>query len=891
LESAMLMADGKAWVSYQDTTPSHECRIALSDLYAETSTTLLTSAGDHFYLQGLGRNGAVWWKASGGAVLHRLQQSGVDQSATMSGFGTNQFGRIFEYDPDGEDDTLELYVEYHDQAAVGGVQIGGSLYRQHSFTFAGTTATKEQISTGADYTSIFWDGGRIAGRLYVSRRGAANHGFGYVDLETHAYVHLVTFANMPSRGLVGTDGNLYIQSGGANEAARIHKYDQAGALLDYVVLSTGMGATDYGLVTGMVMDDYGNLYVQRSATTRRFWKVETGTMTELDTGTQGTVNLVCGGSVFNGVAPVVTEDGDVFGAPSMLQLIEPARRVVATPPSAATIITALATRSPLVAGDLEVTDLSALTFDGYPVTRQGTIRELVEPLALAGFFDVTESDYKIKFVRRGGAAAVTIPQADLGARVLGASDEPPDPLTTTASGALDYPRMVHVTYMNPAADYQVGKQSSDRAGAGGMQEVNLNLPIVMSDDRARQIADKAKFEFLVAAEGAFDLTTGLDYTRYEPTDIANVTANDVTRRVRFLDRHEGADGVIVWKAVRDLAAVWTQAAPGAGADGQPPQTIPLKGPSEFELLDTHLLRDADDDPGFVLAMKGVTAEWPGGQLYQSDDAGVSWAAVPNGTVVVPAIFGRAVTALATFSALEGNELFDEANVVRVYVGAGVLASYTREQILAGTATGYLIGNELVYARTATLISTGVYDLSGLLRGRNGTEPYMSGHVVGETVVALTGELRSIEQSFADVDVARRYKAVTINQSIDSAVTRSFVNTARRKRPLAPWHAAAGRISASGDLRLKCVRRTRLKNLWRTGSDAPLGEAFERYTWNIYDGADIVRTLESDEPQVDYSAADQTTDFGGVLTTVDFDVAQVSGEYGLGYPTTASVTVA
>ena len=60
-------------------------------------------------------------------------------------------------------------------------------------------------------------------------------------------------------------------------------------------------------------------------------------------------------------------------------------------------------------------NVTALTdsVNGYVVANQSTARANIEPLQVGYFFDAVESDDVLKFVKRGGASAVTIPEADI----------------------------------------------------------------------------------------------------------------------------------------------------------------------------------------------------------------------------------------------------------------------------------------------------------------------------------------------------------------------------------------------------------------------------------------------------------------------------------------------
>ena len=85
-----------------------------------------------------------------------------------------------------------------------------------------------------------------------------------------------------------------------------------------------------------------------------------------------------------------------------------------------------------------------------------------------------------------------------------------------------------------------------------------------------------------------------------------------------------------------------------------------------------------------------------------------------------------------------------------------------------------------------------------------------------------------------------------------------------------------------NLRLSWIRRTRQGgDSWE--GDVPLSEQSERYRLSIYDGASIVRTVETTAPEYLYSAADITADFGASppTTSLTFAVAQISDVVGEG----------
>ena len=93
----------------------------------------------------------------------------------------------------------------------------------------------------------------------------------------------------------------------------------------------------------------------------------------------------------------------------------------------------------------------------------------------------------------------------------------------------------------------------------------------------------------------------------------------------------------------------------------------------------------------------------------------------------------------------------------------------------------------------------------------------------------------------------------------------------------------GSRNGSGDLTINWVRRTRYGGAWRDSVDVPLNETSEAYEVDVFDGTGaVLRTLTSASPALTYTAADQTTDFGGPQTTISIAIHQLSGAVGRGF---------
>ena len=197
------------------------------------------------------------------------------------------------------------------------------------------------------------------------------------------------------------------------------------------------------------------------------------------------------------------------------------------------------------------------------------------------------------------------------------------------------------------------------------------------------------------------------------------------------------------------------------------------------------------------------------------------------------------------------------------------------------ANAALLGDEIIQFTTANLLTDGQYQLSGLLRGRMGTEWAMADHLAGERFVLLDSRLNRLEMPTSLIGLSRDYKAVSVGQTLGQTEAESFAYQGIALRPYAPVHISGAR-DASGNLTLAWVRRTRLDGQWGDGVDIPRNEEAEAYEVDILDGAEVVRTLSVTTPSASYSVAEQTTDFGSPQSSLSVQVYQLSAVVGRGF---------
>lgn len=534
------------------------------------------------------------------------------------------------------------------------------------------------------------------------------------------------------------------------------------------------------------------------------------------------------------------------------------------------IVSDICQRAGLTAGQI---DVSALTDEvhGYVVQRS-TARSQIEQLMHAFYFDAVESDGKVKFVKRGGSPVVTIAEDDLAAHEYGAT--PPDAVIVTRKQEKELPFEIDIQYLDTGAAYQVGAQYSRRLTKESENKVSINFAIAMSATKAKQIADVLMYEAWTSRT-QFDFHTGRKYSYLDPTDLIGIVKDGRGYVVRLLDEDFGA--VSTRRAVLEDTSVYSQS--GVAAEILvPDEEVALIPLTKMVLMDIPLLRDQDDGVGFYAAACGYGSGWYGAQAYKSSDGGATWGSFGQG-FLNDATLGTASSVLGSFARNE----FDEANSVTVVLVNGELASDTEENVLNG-ANAALLGDEIIQFKTATLVSANTYTLSGLLRGRRGTEWAASTHVAGERFVLLDAASTYIlAGGSGEYDLARQYRAATFGGYLDDAETIEFTNTAVAQTPLSPVLLGGGR-NAAGDITINWTRRTRIGGSWNSYADVPLGEAAEAYEVEIWTSgyATLKRTLTTSTPTVAYSSANQVTDFGGNQATVYVRVYQLSASVGRGY---------
>lgn len=531
--------------------------------------------------------------------------------------------------------------------------------------------------------------------------------------------------------------------------------------------------------------------------------------------------------------------------------------------------------------DIDVTGLVGNIVPGYIVSNQMSRRQAIEPLMTGWQFEACLEDNKIVFTTLGQAYIDVIPESDLAAHET--SEEMPEPLMISQDHELELPCQVSVTYLNPHKEYEQSTQYSRRLVSSSQKVHTVNLSVVWTDDVAARIAERLLFMFWTARyKHQFALSR--KYMYLSPTDVVYVTQDSNQYRLRIAKIDYGMPGLLPIEAVEDNALDVESSATGAPASVTV-QTVNFIGPTRPYLLDCPILRDQDNDSGFYVAANGYTTSWNGCVLYRSTDSGISYTAFMG--LAVGVVTGSAITALPTGPVT----IFDEGNYVDIVIFNNEdLYSATEANVLNGSNAA-LLGDddrwEVIQWKTATLTdsTSNIYRLSGLLRGRRGTDWAIDEHVIGDRFILLQENYSIQRKDFGSSDIgsARLYKAVTRMNTVQSAIEYSFTNAGVGLKPYSPVHIT-GTADGSGNITITWIRRTRIGGEWRDYVDVPLGETSEAYKVEIMSGSTVIRTISSlTSATCTYTAAQQVTDFGSTQSRLTIKVYQYSETVGYGYP--------
>ncbi len=298
-----------------------------------------------------------------------------------------------------------------------------------------------------------------------------------------------------------------------------------------------------------------------------------------------------------------------------------------------------------------------------------------------------------------------------------------------------------------------------------------------------------------------------------------------------------------------------------------------------EIVIAHLPALVDVDGASRLFIGAYAEPWPSQLIIEDVGTRVQIASLSKSATI-----GVVTQAIAN----AGGHVWDYGSRLEVELYGGHLSSESELSVMASSnrlAVERDDGSwEIIGFVVAEMVDNSTYLLSKLLRNLIGSD--------GDSTISVGNRVMLLDQSVAIVDVVQEALGSSVaviayaGASDDEGAEISVDLDLDVVLPLAPAHLKSVRNNVSDDVVISWVRRTRVNgNSWAL-AEVPLVLLPEKYEVQIYDGASLVRIIESGFPEVTYSVADQVADFGVLPAGFDFSVSQVSPIYGAGHSAVA-----
>jgi len=538
--------------------------------------------------------------------------------------------------------------------------------------------------------------------------------------------------------------------------------------------------------------------------------------------------------------------------------------------SLADILRNICLKSGLADAQINVSDITDLV-EGYVVTDQQTARSAIEILRKAFFFDVVERDNVLVFLSGNQGSIESINDNQL----VDFNDNG-SKISISRVKEVDLPQKVDIGYINKSFSYQIGNQKAQRIQTLSQQSKTINLPIVMHNVQAKNIAEVTLYKKWIE-RNIYEFFLSYEYFYLEPGDRVDATINNIVHKLHILSVAISRENILKITAISYDTSVFSQFGKAGGNSNSDVQISIPAGDTVLKILDLPALPiESDDSSNMYIAMAGEEDGWKGAGVYRSDDNGQSYQTIYTDNK--SSIIGTAIDVIPDGVA----NVFDKKSKVTVNIINGELSGTDEISVLNG-ANIALLGEEIIQYSNATLIKEGQYELSNLLRGRFGTEHKMSSHIAGEDFIILSSSLGKISIPNQLINASRSYKAVSVGQSISDVLDISYVYRGNSLRPYSPVQITGVRDSGTGDLTISWIRRSRRNNDWSDYTDIPLSEEFEKYEVDILNNSSqVVRTIEvSDNTNIVYLGTEQIVDFGSNQNSVLVNIYQISARIGRG----------
>lgn len=399
-------------------------------------------------------------------------------------------------------------------------------------------------------------------------------------------------------------------------------------------------------------------------------------------------------------------------------------------------------------------------------------------------------------------------------------------------------------YYDEERDYQTGVQRASGSRKAG-RELMIDLPATLTASGARQLANDSANRSRWQHETVTWRIGELD-PRLIPGSIVRLPDTPgywLLRSWEWLDR-----GVAL--ELERLAPSCGSARASDPGENLAPVDLPIPATS---LAAFEVPPEAGTNPAQPLifaAASAANSAWRGAALYAVQGT----ALVELGTTGIR----RAVTGTldAPLAASRALLLEPAAEAVVALVADDLDLLDTDRDGIASGANRMLIGGELVQFLRAEPLGGGRWRLTGLLRGRGGTEPAAAlGHAVGTATILVDDSLIPIDPVPVPPLATSRIAAMSTGDA--ETVIAPLANAGLSRRPLCPVHPRTQRAT-SGTTTWRWTRRARGQYRWEDSVEVPLIEEREAYLVGFGPAGAPHAMWQTDSPSLALTSAERAS---------------------------------
>jgi hypothetical protein len=450
----------------------------------------------------------------------------------------------------------------------------------------------------------------------------------------------------------------------------------------------------------------------------------------------------------------------------------------------------------------------------------------------------------------------------------------------------DISTTILLDFIDPSKDYQTGSRRARMSSTVSNNVDSINFDIVMDGLTASNIAYRILWDnFASNQRGTIYLPPSLADLREATLISSSAWGESFQLTVEKVE--VGADYTVEAEVrvedltVLDQSAIVVEDEPvkSESANLDPPGTGAV--PLSWGIIDSAPLKDEHIGvPGvyFAACSSDSSRKFRGASIFESNDSQRTFREI--GRISRPAFMGTVVS----HSEFNGTSLGINANIqVTVQMDYGELESVAPESMLAGSNIGYIGGNLFGFV-TAEYLGDDTYRLSKIRQGLRGTEVFIDNIQVGDVFILVNDRLTFIPVNAVAIKTKRYYKIVAAENSPSAVSGVPITLSGGTLLPMSPYNVKGFRDSA-GNLSITWLPRSRQIPAVQQGGypDA------NNYMVDIWNGSTLVKTVRIRGARLfEYTAAAQTTDFGGLQSSLTIDVSTLSETIGRGIPRRAVV---